>query len=378
MTYETENAAPAAVLVGFTIRNVRDGRVHIDDPLAELRELVESMGSRVVGEVFQNNMKRYERFLISRHLVNMAKVEVERTGAGLVCVDDTLSGSQRANIEDEIGCEVLDRTEVILQIFARRAHTADGILQVELAQLTYLLPRLRGRGGKELSALGGGIGTRGPGETKLETDRRVIAKRISKLKKEIELVGRRRGIQRRKRKKSGIPMVSLVGYTNSGKTTLLNAISGEQAYADDRLFATLDPLTRRVFVPKLNREVLFTDTVGFIDRLPTELIAAFKSTLEEVTFADLLAVLVDGSESGWPRKLEVVDRTIKEIGAGEIPRVIVFTKSDLYSEANETIGYAGTDEEFSGGGVKVSAINGEGIDKFFDSISGILGQRGDS
>jgi GTP-binding protein HflX len=327
------------------------------------------MGYKVVGEVFQNNMQPKERYMISVHLVGLAKAEVERTSASLLCIDDRLSGSQRAHIEDEVGCEVLDRTEVILQIFARRAHTSEGMLQVELAQLTYLLPRLRGRGGKELSALGGGIGTRGPGETKLETDRRVIAKRIAVLKQRIRAVEKRRTTQRRRRQEAGVPVIALVGYTNAGKTTLLNSLAGVNEYADDRLFATLDPITRRAYAPPLTREVLLTDTVGFIERLPTELVAAFKATLEEALFADLLAVIVDGSDADWERKLAVVEKTIAEIGAGGIPSVIVFSKSDLYlkPEPDPNVIIIGDKPVMSG--VRVSAITGDGIDEFWETVS---------
>ena len=368
MLHETEQSTTRAVLAGFTIRGKKESAPGTVDPLAELRLLVESMGCEIAGEVFQNNMQPKERYMISEHLLSLAKSEIERTQATLLCIDDRLSGSQRAHIEDEVGCEVLDRTEVILQIFARRAHTSEGMLQVELAQLTYLLPRLRGRGGKELSALGGGIGTRGPGETKLETDRRVIRKRISILKDKIKAVEKRREIQRKKRMESGVPVIALVGYTNAGKTTLLNALSKSEEYADDRLFATLDPVTRRAYAPTLGKEVLLTDTVGFIDRLPTELVAAFKATLEETLFADLLAIIVDGSESDWEDKLAVVEKTIDEIGAGKIPRIIVFSKSDMYPEADDDSLTIIIGDRPVMSGVRVSALTGEGLDEFWEAV----------
>jgi GTP-binding protein HflX len=239
--------------------------------------------------------------------------------------------------------------------------------------LTYLKPRLRGRGGKELSALGGGIGTRGPGETELETDRRVIERRIAALKGKIKEIGKRREIQRKRRSQSGIPMVALVGYTNAGKTTLLNALAGSDAYADDRLFATLDPLTRKAYAQPLGKEILLTDTVGFIDRLPAELVAAFRATLEEAVFAEILAVVVDGSEPGWSRKLDIVEETLKVIGAGEIPQVIVLTKSDLVREAEAEPGTITIGEVPEAAGVRVSGVTGEGLDEFWEEVGERLG-----
>jgi GTPase len=373
MTFETEKPTPTAVLVGFTFRNKKDPRSKLEDPLAELRQLVESMDARVVGEVFQRAMNPEGRTLISTHLLGLTKAEVERIQATLVVVDDTLSGSQRANLESAVGCEVLDRTEVILQIFAKRANTSEGMLQVELAQLTYLKSRLRGRGGKELSALGGGIGTRGPGESKLETDRRVIGKRISFLKEKIEQLGKRRDIMRKRRKEAGVPMVALVGYTNAGKSTLLNALSGSEAYADNRLFATLDPLTRKAWATPLGHEILVTDTVGFIERLPTELVAAFRATLEEALFADILAVVVDSSDHDWNHKLEVVRQTLLDIKAGEIPQIVVFSKIDKlpHADAEPDVITIGEIPEVSG--VRVSGITGEGLDEFWKEIGDRLG-----
>ena len=309
-----------AILYGF----VRKGD---ENSLSELRSLAESANLNVLEEIAQRNAMPHPRFFISPGSVRELKEVVELIQPDMVIFDRELKGSQRNHLEEELDVQAVDRTELILDIFASRAKTSEGKLQVELAQLLYQLPRLTGIG-KSLSALGGGIGTRGPGETKLEIDRRRIHQRIAHLKRELSDVERHRRIQRKSRMKSGILKVALVGYTNAGKSTLLNALTGTDAYVDDRLFATLDPLTRRGYLPLSEREFLITDTVGFIRRIPTQLIAAFKATLEEIKYADLLLVVVDITNEDYREKIQVVEETLDEIGAGEIPKVVVFNKID--------------------------------------------------
>jgi GTP-binding protein HflX len=250
----------------------------------------------------------------------------EETGANLVIVDHELTPGQARNLEKVCGRRVIDRTELILDIFARRARTREGQLQVELAQLQYRLPRLAGSS-DALSRLGGGIGTRGPGETKLETDRRRIRTRIAVLKGEIAEVGRRRGYLRSRRKRADLPGVALVGYTNAGKTTLFNRLTGADAAASPSLFQTLDPLVRRIRMPDA-RQMLVSDTVGFIDRLPHQLVAAFRATLEEVTAADLLLHVIDASAEDRDRRTAAVQSVLAEVGAGAVPVLEVFNKID--------------------------------------------------
>jgi GTP-binding protein HflX len=246
-----------------------------------------------------------------------------------VIVDNELTPAQARNLEKACGRRVIDRTELILDIFARRARTREGQLQVELAQLQYLLPRLAGSS-EALSRLGGGIGTRGPGETKLETDRRRIRHRISVLKADIAEVGRRRGYLRARRKRTDVPTAALVGYTNAGKTTLFNRMTGADAVASHALFVTLDPLVRKVKLPD-SRQLLLSDTVGFIDRLPHQLVAAFRATLEEVAQADLLLHVIDGAVEDRERRIEAVRSVLAEVGADRVPVLEVFNKVDLMS-----------------------------------------------
>lgn len=278
--------------------------------MEELQELAISAGAEVIGRITQKREEADPLYYIGRGKVEEIAGYLKQVGADLVIVDGDLSLLQHRNLERAFDIKVVDRTELILDIFAQRAHSKEGKLQIELAQLTYLLPRLTGRG-VFLSRLGGGIGTRGPGETKLEVDRRRIRDRIALLKKELEEIRKQRARRRELRKSEDIPVVALVGYTNAGKSTLLNAITRASVYVDDRFFATLDPTTRRLRL-KRGGVVLFTDTVGFIRDLPPNLVTAFRATLEEIREADILLHVVDGSHPHLLEQITTVNRILRE------------------------------------------------------------------
>ena len=289
----------------------------------------------------------------------------EEGEADTVFFDEDLSPAQQRNLEQAIGRKTLDRTQLILDIFARRARTREGRLQVELAQLDYMLPRLAGKG-VLLSRLGGGIGTRGPGETKLETDRRRIRQRIQSIKREIEHVRRERLTRREARERRDVPVAALVGYTNAGKSTLFNALTHGAAVVSDQLFMTLDPLVRKVRLGP-GREILLVDTVGFIQKLPHALVAAFRATLEEVKEADLLLHVVDAQSPGVEEREAAVESVLREIGAGERPRVLVLNKADR--AAAERLGALA---EARAGCVVVSALSGEGLDRLLATVASRL------
>lgn len=283
-------------------------------------------------------------------------------GADTVIVDEELSPAQLRNLEDLFGCKVLDRTALILDIFAQHAHSAEGKLQVELAQLTYFLPRLRGWG-ESMSRLGGGIGTRGPGETKLEVDRRRINRRIARLRGEIRDLDRTRATKRGERDKRGVSSAALVGYTNSGKSTLLNRLTDAGVLVEDRLFSTLDPTTRRVDLPD-GRTVVLTDTVGFVRKLPHSLVEAFKSTLEETARADLLVHVVDGSATDPEAQAAAVREVLGEVGAAEVPELIAVNKLDVVDEVA-----AARLRRLLPGAVFLSALSGEGVEALLDEVA---------
>jgi len=295
--------------------------------LDELAGLASAAGADVVLRVLQERAKPDPATFLGSGKVASLAVACDEASADMVIFDNELSPAQLRNLETALDRKVIDRTQLILDIFARRARTREGKLQVELAQLKYLMPRLVGAGAA-LSRLGGGIGTRGPGETKLETDRRRIRHRISVVGKEIEAVRRRRSQLRERRHKAAVPTVALVGYTNAGKTTLFNALTGGDAVASDALFVTLDPLVRKVRLPD-RRELLVSDTVGFIERLPHSLVAAFRATLEEVAAADLLVHVIDASNQDRERHMAAVRAVLDEVGASGVPTLDVFNKGDL-------------------------------------------------
>lgn len=298
-----------------------------EESVAELARLADTAGIEVVGTVIQRVREPHPTSYLGKGRIREINEEKSALRFDTVIADDELSPAQQRYLESALDVQVLDRTAVILHIFAQHARTREGRLQVELAQYRYRLPRLTGRG-VELSRLGGGINTRGPGETKLESDRRRIRRRISDLGKEIEGVRESRAIHRRQRRASGIPVVALVGYTNAGKSTLMNALTGAEVLSTDRLFATLDPTTRRLELPN-HQEILLTDTVGFIQKLPTDLVAAFRATLEEVTEADVILHVVDASHPQFEEQAEAVEDELEALGGESKPRITALNKADL-------------------------------------------------
>ncbi|MBT9139841.1 MAG: GTPase HflX [Dehalococcoidia bacterium] len=313
-----------AVLVGL---ETQYKQWNIEETMQELALLTETAGAQPVAEIIQKRPKPDSTFYVGKGKAEEIRLLVEETGADLVIFDDELSPTQKRNLEKVIEARVVDRTALILDIFAQRAKTHEGVLQVELAQLNYLLPRLTGFG-IQLSRLGGGIGTRGPGETKLEVDRRRIRKRIGDLKEEIEEIKKHRSLHRKARQATSLPVVTIVGYTNAGKSTLLNALTDADVFVEDKLFATLDATTRQVELPDGSR-FLLTDTVGFIQKLPHHLVAAFRSTLEEVLEAELLLHVVDTSHSQAAAQMIAVTELLQKINAENLPVFVVFNKMDL-------------------------------------------------
>jgi GTP-binding protein HflX len=324
--------------------------------LDELRELAVSAGARIIDEVIQRRERPDPATYIGKGKVEELREEVLVEGVDVVIFDEELSPSQAKNLEEALETKVVDRTGLILDIFARRARTREGKLQVELAQLEYRLTRLAGHR-EYLSRLGGGIGTRGPGETKLEMDRRQIRHRISTLKRDIEQMRKHRQLHRERRRRDQLPLVSLVGYTNAGKSTLFRALSKEDTLISRRLFSTLDTLIRRIQLGK-SFPILISDTVGFIRKLPHQLVSAFRATLEEVVEADLILHVIDASDPDWKEKRQVVLDVLQEIGAGNHPILTVYNKVDLVAAANV--------EEFDGS--LVSAVTGQGLDVLVQTI----------
>lgn len=314
-----------AILIGMEWGR-SDSLWTVEDSLEELKQLADTAGATVIKKFVQKRQKPDPAFFIGRGKVQELALFAQQENIDLCIFDDELSPAQQRNIENVMGIRILDRTALILDIFAQRARTNEGKLQVELAQLQYTLPRIMGKG-LMLSRLGGGIGTRGPGETKLEVDRRRIRDRIAFIKEQIEKVKAVRTLHRTKRKKNNVFEVSLIGYTNAGKSTLLNTLTNSDIYAKDQLFATLDPTTRQLTLPN-KQEIILTDTVGFIQRLPHQLIAAFRSTLEVVTEADLLVHVIDVSHDLYKEQAAAVHEVLKEIGAETKPVITVYNKID--------------------------------------------------
>jgi GTP-binding protein HflX len=352
-----------AALVGLVTGNTR--RIDAEHSLEELAGLADAASAQVVLRVLQDRAKPDAATFLGSGKVELLARAADEADVDVVIFDNELSPAQLRELQKRLQRKVVDRTQLILDIFARRARTREGKLQVELAQLKYLLPRLVGAG-TELSRLGGGIGTRGPGETKLEADRRRIRVRIHALQQEIDEVRKRRSQLRERRKKNEVPTVALVGYTNAGKTTLFNRLTKAEAVASDALFVTLDPLVRSVRLPD-NRELRLSDTVGFIDRLPHALVAAFRATLEETAEADLALHVIDASSPEHERQMAAVNRVLEEVGANDVPRIDVFNKIDRLTP-DERRRLADGDPS----AVLISAATGKGIAELLDTVAARL------
>jgi GTP-binding protein HflX len=344
-----------AVLVGV-------GRGLDESDLDELAALADSAGASPVARIVQTRQDPDPATFVGKGKLEEVHQAVHRRGAEAVILDQELTPGQLRNLEERLKVKVIDRTALILDIFALHARSREGKAQVELAQLTYLLPRLRGWG-EAMSRLGGGIGTRGPGETKLEVDRQHIKRRISKLRKDLKDLSRTRDVKRRRRERSGIVQVAIAGYTNAGKSTLMNALTRSEVLVADQLFATLDPTVRRIRLPS-GRPATLSDTVGFVSKLPHELIAAFRSTLEEVARATLIVHVADASSPDLPRQIEAVRTVLVEIGAALVPEVLALNKVDLLSEHERARVLA----RFDANAATISALTGEGLDVLMDRI----------
>ena len=377
----SETPAEKTFLVGAQVRGSRP-LFSLEDSLSELKKLAETAGMEVVGETTQMLHKIEPATFIGSGKIEEIKEELEFTDSKAIIFDDELSPRHQRELEKRFGADikVLDRSALILDIFAQHAQTREGTLQVELAQYEYRLPRLtrqwthlaRQAGG---SGSSGGVGLRGPGETQLEVDRREIGRKITKLKADLEQVRQHRGRHRAHRSRVGIPVIALVGYTNAGKSTMLRTLTDSDVYVADQLFATLDPTTRRINLPS-SRQVLLTDTVGFIQKLPTSLIAAFRATLEEVTKADILLHVVDVSHPNVLEHIEAVEDTLAEIDALDIPKILVLNKIDRLSgeiaQIDKTI--RDTVNNYSNQ-LQVTALKQQGIDDLLKAIEETLNQE---
>lgn len=352
-----------------------EGLLTIQDSLDELAQLARTAGITVVGKDFQRLNRYHAATMIGAGKLAQLKEQMAETAADVLIFDNELSPRHQRELEEALGEEVkvLDRTSLILDIFAQHARTREGSLQVELAQYEYRLPRLtrqwthlaRQAGGGAARGGAGGVGLRGPGETQLEVDRREIGRRISYLKSELEKVRAHRGRHRARRRRSGMPVAAIVGYTNAGKSTLLNALTGSAVLIEDQLFATLDPTTRSCALPG-NREVLFTDTVGFIQKLPTQLVTAFRATLEEITEADLLVHVVDITHPHALTQVRAVDQTLKELDVSGIPQIIALNKIDKMPRPDAlSLEHA----------IPISAMTGQGLDKLLVRVDAVLFQQ---
>ncbi|ULL15707.1 GTPase HflX [Paenibacillus sp. H1-7] len=364
-THTIEHEQERAVLVSLvTPQQKRQDAYSPEYSLSELVSLAETAGVEVLDTLTQNKENVDSKWFIGKGKAEELKQLLEQHDANTAIFDQELSGAQVRNLEQFLDVKIIDRTQLILDIFAGRAKTREGIIQVELAQLSYLLPRLSGQG-KNLSRLGGGIGTRGPGETKLETDRRHIRNRINELKQQLLEVVRHRNLHRERRKKTGVFQVALVGYTNAGKSTLLKQMTQADVYVENQLFATLDPTSRTLELPS-GKEIVLTDTVGFIQNLPHDLVAAFRATLEEANEADLILHVVDSSSEMMVTQMKVVDEVLEELGAHQKEQITLFNKIDLCSQ--EQIEMLTAEGDY----LKISAYRDEDLQKIREVIESRL------
>ncbi|RAP78206.1 GTPase HflX [Paenibacillus montanisoli] len=361
-TYETDtDVQDRAILVSLVTPDIKRGPGDPEHSLQELVSLAETAGVEVLTTVTQNKESVDTKWFIGKGKVEELKALSDELGATTAIFDQELSGAQVRNLEEALDLKIIDRTQLILDIFAQRAKTREGIIQVELAQLSYLLPRLSGHG-KNLSRLGGGIGTRGPGESKLETDRRHIRNRISDLKSLLDEVVRHRTLHRERRRKSGVQQVALVGYTNAGKSTLLRELTQADVYVENQLFATLDPTSRNLELPS-GKEVVLTDTVGFIQNLPHDLVAAFRATLEEVNEADLVLHVVDSSSVMRDEQISVVEGILSDLGAAGKSQLTIYNKIDVCSAEQKLLLPTGGSDT-----LVISAYNKEDLQRLSQAI----------
>ncbi|KWX77662.1 GTP-binding protein HflX [Paenibacillus riograndensis] len=361
-THDTETEIQdRAILVSLVTDKIKRTGVDPELSLQELVQLAETAGVVVLDVLRQNKETPDSKWFIGKGKVEELRMAADGLGANTAIFDQELSGAQVRNLEEALDLKIIDRTQLILDIFAGRAKTREGIIQVELAQLSYLLPRLSGHG-KNLSRLGGGIGTRGPGESKLETDRRHIRDRISELKRQLDEVVKTRELHRERRRKSGAVQVALVGYTNAGKSTLLKQLTDADVYIENQLFATLDPTSRVLQLPA-GKEVVLTDTVGFIQNLPHDLVASFRATLEEVNEANLVLHVVDASSPMREEQMEVVQSILQDLGAAGKPQIVLFNKSDICRP--EQLQMLPSDPGF----LKISAFNPDDLTRITEMIA---------
>jgi GTPase len=333
MAKTLHSTAPSADRAYLVAADTPGALLPAAESVAELAELARTAGAKVVGSAVQRLNSPNVATYIGKGKLEEVAAAVQEQDANVVIFDDELSPSQQRNLERALDCKVLDRTALILDIFATRASTREGKLQVQLAQMQYLLPRLAGQW-SHLERMEGAIGTRGPGETQIETDRRLVRSRITRLRRDLDQVRMQRSQRRRQRARSGIPVISLVGYTNAGKSTLMRALSGADVVAEDKLFATLDPVTRRIRLPK-GETVLLTDTVGFIQKLPTDLVAAFRATLEELEEADVLLHVVDITHPHSTEQVQAVNETLESLDVADRPTILALNKIDRLSDSKD-------------------------------------------